>query len=778
MTPALPVTRPVSPEEAVRLAHDLYAMDVSARPLPGEYDHNFLLTTADGSELVLKVMHPGRDRSLIDLQCQALQHLACCTPHLPLPRVKLTAQGQAFTRVALHGDEHFVWLLTFIPGKVLAEFRPHTNELLHSVGRLLGEIDGALRSFSHPAATRELKWDSAQAQWIRGYLDHVKDSTRRATVERVLQNYESVVLPLLPKLRRSVIYGDANDYNVLVNTAMAESREAVSVIDFGDMHHGLVVSEPAIAAAYAMLGKSDPLAAAAAVVSGFHSVLPLDEVELAVLFPLIEMRLAVSVVNSACRKAQLPDDPYITVSEAPAWEALDRLAKINPRFAGYTFRQACGLPAVPHATEFLQWLSTCGKSAAPVLDLDLRTEPCHVFDLSVSSTFLGSDPQNSATPALTTAIEQELKRVTAAVGVGRYDEARPFYSSALFGGSSNPTDERRTIHLGIDLFVPPGSNVHAPIDGVIHTIADNRAPGDYGPVVILRHAVADAKEFFTLYGHLSRTSIKKLAVGQRVAKGQVFATIGAVTENGGWPPHLHLQIMIDLLELNEDFPGVALGSQRSLWKSLCPDPNLLLGIPLERFPKETTVSETLTRRRRFLGPNLSISYTRPLKVVRGWRQYLYDDTGRAYLDAYNNVPLVGHSHPKVVRAVQEQSSLLNTNTRYLHDNVLLYARRLTEKLPDPLRVCYFVNSGSEANELALRLARARTGSNNTIVLEHAYHGHTTTLIDLSPYKFNGPGGSGCKPWVHVAPLADDYRGLYRREDREAGRRYAHHVQDL
>src|SRR5262245_50592882 len=115
MTPALPVTQPVSPDEAVRLAHDLYGLGVSARPLPAEYDHNFHLTTADGGGFVLKVMHPGRESSLIDLQCQALQQLARCAPHLALPRVKLTAQGQAFTKVALHGNEHFVWLLTFIP---------------------------------------------------------------------------------------------------------------------------------------------------------------------------------------------------------------------------------------------------------------------------------------------------------------------------------------------------------------------------------------------------------------------------------------------------------------------------------------------------------------------------------------------------------------------------------------------------------------------------------------------------------------------------------------
>jgi 4-aminobutyrate aminotransferase-like enzyme len=186
----------------------------------------------------------------------------------------------------------------------------------------------------------------------------------------------------------------------------------------------------------------------------------------------------------------------------------------------------------------------------------------------------------------------------------------------------------------------------------------------------------------------------------------------------------------------------------------------------------------LETRRALLGRNLSISYEHPLKIVRGWMQYLYDETGRAYLDVYNNVPMVGHSHPRVVRAAQEQLALLNTNTRYLHDNVNRYAKRLTRKLPEPLRVCFFVNSGSEANELALRLARAHTGREDIIVLEHAYHGHTNTLIDISPYKFNGPGGRGKKPWVHVAPLADDYRGLYRRDDKEAGVKYARHVAEI
>jgi 4-aminobutyrate aminotransferase-like enzyme len=133
-------------------------------------------------------------------------------------------------------------------------------------------------------------------------------------------------------------------------------------------------------------------------------------------------------------------------------------------------------------------------------------------------------------------------------------------------------------------------------------------------------------------------------------------------------------------------------------------------------------------------------------------QYLYDDEGRRYLDAYNNVAHVGHCHPKVVAAGQRQMEVLNTNTRYLSDLILEYAEKLTATLPESLSVCFFVNSGSEANELAVRLARAHRKAREMIVLEHAYHGNTTTLIDLSPYKHDGRGGEGAPAWVHTARL--------------------------
>jgi 4-aminobutyrate aminotransferase-like enzyme/Ser/Thr protein kinase RdoA (MazF antagonist) len=780
MIPEARVARPVTESEAARLASEIFSLDAAAQSLPGEYDDNFHLSSAQGREFVLKVMHPAREQSFVEMQCHALEHLAERVPHLSLPRVCPSSNGDAHVfRTLPDGTKRVLWLLTYVPGTVFAKVNPHTPELLHSLGQFLGAMDAALGDFSHPAAHRELKWDLLRSGWIRDYLRCIGDSSRRALVERFLGLYESEVVPALPSLRRSVIYGDANDYNVLVSSPWPQPRKVVSVIDFGDMHHGLTVSEVAIAAAYAILGEPEPLRAASAVVAGYHNVFPLEEAEIGFLYTLIGMRLAVSVTNSAHRKSVVPDDPYVTISEDPAWEALEKLASIHPRFAHYTFRDACGLRAVPLCEKVQQWLAANANSAASILETDLHTAPSVVFDLSVGSPFLGADPRAAECDDLGDAIFRKMKSANASVGLGRYNEARLLYTSPLFGASENPTEERRTTHLGIDLFAAPGTLIRAPLDGVVHTVAINTAPLDYGPLVILRHAAGHGLEFFTLYGHLSRAAFDALQAGQRVARGEPFACIGDARENGGWPPHLHFQIIVDLLDHRSDFPGVAFASQRAVWTSLSPDPNLLLGIPAERFPRqESTAAETLSARREFLGENLSISYHQPLKIVRGWMQYLYDDTGRAFLDVYNNVPLVGHSHPRVVEAVEGQLALLNTNTRYLHDNVNRYAQRLTELLPEPLRVCYFVNSGSEANELALRLARAHTGREDVMVLEHAYHGHTTTLIDISPYKFDGPGGRGRKPWVHVAPIPDDYRGLYRREDAAAGAKYAQHVAEI
>lgn len=200
------------------------------------------------------------------------------------------------------------------------------------------------------------------------------------------------------------------------------------------------------------------------------------------------------------------------------------------------------------------------------------------------------------------------------------------------------------------------------------------------------------------------------------------------------------------------------------------------GLPLakSRPSKHTrTSTQLLAARRRHLGPSLSISYREPLHIVAASRQYLYDADSRRYLDCVNNVAHVGHSHPRVVQAASEQMMTLNTNTRYLHPALIEYSERLVQTLPDSLDVVYLVNSGSEANELALRLARAHTGRSNVIVVESAYHGNTSAMIELSPYKYDGPGGRGRSPLVQSVPMPDVFRGAHRGAG--AGNLYARDV---
>ncbi|WDP92226.1 MAG: aminotransferase class III-fold pyridoxal phosphate-dependent enzyme [Desulfobacter sp.] len=196
---------------------------------------------------------------------------------------------------------------------------------------------------------------------------------------------------------------------------------------------------------------------------------------------------------------------------------------------------------------------------------------------------------------------------------------------------------------------------------------------------------------------------------------------------------------------------------------------------LKPYPVPGRPTQVLTeKRRQYIAPSMSLSYNRPVKMVKGRGQYLYDGKGRPYLDLYNNVCHVGHCHPHVVAAGQRQMARLNTNTRYLYDGLVDYARRLTATLPDELDTCFFLNSGSEANELALRMAKTVTGREDILVVDNAYHGHTQAMIHISPYKFMGKGGKGTpEPWVHVVPVADGYRGRHKGQGTAAGKAFGH-----
>jgi len=198
----------------------------------------------------------------------------------------------------------------------------------------------------------------------------------------------------------------------------------------------------------------------------------------------------------------------------------------------------------------------------------------------------------------------------------------------------------------------------------------------------------------------------------------------------------------------------------------------------EQLPKRSTIE----LRQKHIGPSCKLFYKKdPLKIVKGKGQYLFDENDEAYLDCINNVAHVGHCHPHVVEAGQKQMEVLNTNSRFLHDNLVLYAKRICEKFPQPLSVAYLVNSGSEANDLALRLAYQHTGNKNVITLDHAYHGHVISQIEISPYKFNKPGGAGCPERTYVAAVPDVYRGKHRDIDypgQDMGQVYAGEIDEI
>ncbi len=779
----LDYTPSFSVEDASLLAQNIYAIRAAATPLPGERDQNFLLEAPFGESFVLKIANATEEPSMLDAQRQAMAHVARQTPLCP--RVVPTKSGDWTAEVrSSSGVKHIVRLVTYLPGVTFGSLRRHSPELLHDLGRSVGRLDRALAGFDHPAIHRDFHWDLANGLRIyREYEALISDGGLREMVGAVAADFERHTAPLLPKLRTSAIHNDANDYNVIVGGGgrdpYTRNQRVVGVIDFGDMVHSYTVADLAVAVAYAVLDKPDPLAAAAHVVRGYHAEYALDDHEIAALFGLVRLRLCMSVCLAAHQQRQRPSDDYLAVSQRPIRHTLPKLARVHPRFAEALFRHACGLKPAPSAELVLNWLRANAGTFAPVLGVDLRTAPCVVFDLGVSSPLVSCDARENTEPELTRRLFNRMATSGAQVGVGRYDEPRLLYTAPTFATGEGPADERRTIHLGIDLFVEAGTSVFAPLGGTIHALANNTAPQDYGPVIILKHRTDLGHPFYTLYGHLSEESLAGLSLGRAIAQGERLTATGGPDVNGGWTPHLHFQLITDLLDLDCDFPGVAPASRREVWLSLSPDPNMILGVPADLFPPVMpSKAETLAARRNCIGRSLSIAYREPVKVVRGWMQYLFDEKGRRYLDAYNNVPHVGHCHPRVVRAGCEQMAVLNTNTRYLHDLINRYAAGLCATLPTRLSVCFFVNSGSEANELALRLARAHTGRRDMIVLEAAYHGHTTTLIDISPYKHGGPGGTGAPAWVHTAPIPDVYRGPYKRDDPRAGEKYAQYVLEI
>ena len=666
-------------------------------------------------------------------------------------------------------------VLTWVEGTLWSNYLPHTNDHLKLLGIQAANLDHILQDFQYPSVSsdpvnHQFDWDLAQSLWIKDHLYRFKPD-QKMMLEHFIELFEAHQKNY-QKLRKQVIHNDLNDNNILV-----EHNQVSGFIDFGDAFHTQLINEVAIMCAYALMHKTDPLDAAVSVITGYHGIKPLKDTELAQLYHLIGMRLAVSVTQAAISREQAPDNIYKSVSEQAAWKLLELWQPISSQLAYYSFRHACGLTAHPEELALNQYLTSHETTLNDLFPEHNNKNHIHVVDLSVGSTLLGASAEYENHAEQFFKMQQQQQKYPNHFLAGGYLEARSFYASDAFSFEGNSGKEYRTIHLGLDVWIPAQTAIHAPLAGRIVGFKDNDLTRDYGPTIILEHSYSQGT-FYTLYGHLSRQTLTAHQLGDQIEQNQFLAWTGQTDENGGWSPHLHFQIIHDMLTLQHDFPGACRPKELEVMSSLCPDPMLLFSTETtaRNIPSEN--QQLIDFRHQHLGKSLSLAYSDPIQILRGDDVYLIDQHGQKYLDTCNNVAHVGHENLNVVQAGQKQMAVLNTNSRYLHPAINQFTASLLATLPDELSVVHMVNSGSEANELALRMAQAYSGGEDVIALESGYHGNSQATIAISSYKFDGNGGQGAPRTTHIVPLPDTFRGRHRAttSNKSTGKEYAAYVE--
>ncbi len=755
----------VTESRIIQWLADHYQVKGQLTPLVGDVDLNYRCVTEDNSYTV-KISQVN-NLEQFDFEAKLLVHLSgSADTRLRLPKPVLNQQQKWLTVCDEISDGIIVMrLVSWVDGQLWSSYSPRRANLLTHLGTQAARLDLGMQGFDHPLAQYEFTWDLAQSMWIKKHLS-LHDAKQQAALNHFIALFEQQQANH-QSLRQQVIHNDLNDNNILV-----DQGQVSGFIDFGDAIKTQLINEVAICCAYAIMHQPDPLLAASQVVSGYHQINLLFDEELKHLYQLIGMRLAVSVTQAALSRAADPDNVYKSISEQPAWDVIEKWQSITPSLAYYQFRSACGMTPHPKAQLLNKHLESCASSLQAMFPDHREKTEVYAIDLSVGSTLLGgaADYEDHDTQGLKIHLKQQ--QHPQSFLAGGYCEARSFYASDAFSIEGNSGKEYRTMHLGLDVWLPAQTAIHAPLNGRIIALHNNDFKRDYGPTIIMAHNF-DGGTFYTLYGHLATPTLALHHVGDEIESGQLLAWVGEPHENGGWSPHLHFQIIHDLLGNEHDFPGASTPNLLPVMRSICPDPWLLFKHDLKQHTTPQRNQDIIDFRHQHLGKSLSLAYSDPIQMLRGDDVYLIDQYGQKYLDTCNNVAHVGHENPAVVKAGQEQMAVLNTNSRYLHPALIDFTEALLATLPPELSVVHMVNSGSEANELALRMAKAYSGGEDIIALESGYHGNSNATINISSYKFDGRGGQGAPDNTHIIPLPDSFRGRHRGTD--TGAAYAAYV---
>jgi 4-aminobutyrate aminotransferase-like enzyme/Ser/Thr protein kinase RdoA (MazF antagonist) len=703
--------------QAADLAVRQFGVAAQARPLGSHQDQNFLLENGD-QRLVLKISNPAFSHIELELQNRVMAHLARAAPPFAVPAVRPDRNGREIAEVELDGRTYLVRLITFLDGETFQDVPSFAPVVLRELGALAGRVVATLTTFDHPGADRRSPWDVRNARAVVDrHAPGVADDRRRALATAVTDRAWRALAPLAPALRVQVIHGDVTDVNVVATRDPAGRLRPTGLIDFGDATRSWLVAEPAIlCSSFLHCDPARALQLAATVVGAFHRVVALTEDELAALWPCVVARAASCAVATEHQATLEPDSDYLAAARHSDWAILDAVAPIPFALAREAFRAACGSPAV---------LRTALPPAVPLV---ASRDPTEV-DLSVTSDLAPGAWERAAD--LAAHIVQ-----TPGTAIGRHGEARLPYARP------DSRVEPASIHLGRDVFLPAGTEVRAPWDGTLITAR----PGE----LVLRTAGLD----------LRLAGIEPYARSTATA-GEVIALIASPPPGAPLPAHLHVQLCTERLDA---LPGLVPSSLAPAWLALCPDPAPLLHVPETHADRRDVLA---LRKRHVASPQVHY-YEQPPRIERGFRHHLYDTGGRAYVDMVNNVAILGHSHPAVAAAAARQLRRLNTNSRFLYGAMSRFAERLAALAPDGLDSVFLVNSGSEANDLALRLIRKATAARDALCIAGSYHGWTQATYDVSTSLVDNPRSAAARPpWIHVLEAPSIYRGRFRGPDAAA-----------